>query len=170
MYLSPITFFFFHQLPSHSVSYSSVPPVPQIPSSYNNSNHNHTTGNPTSENNDINKNNAVANSNEHENRVLSRIDDIIETQLQFHLGQVVWRASESHLEARKFWEEQKKEMFGFAATLVDRMESQIDMTRRMTLNSLGSSSSGTQSEETEEDMLRKELSVYKSKSQSQYLN
>ncbi|KAG2236157.1 hypothetical protein INT48_003776 [Thamnidium elegans] len=154
-------------LPSHPVSYSSVPPVPQIPSSYNNASYNNSAANSITEGEDSNKNNTIANSSEHENRVLSRIDDIIETQLQFHLGQVVWRASESHLEARRFWEEQKKEMFGFAATLVDRMESQIDMTRRMTLNSLNSASSGTQPEEIEEDMLRKELSVYKSKSQSQ---
>lgn len=149
------------------MSYSSVPPVPQISSSYNNVNYDNSAATSITEGEDPNKNNTIANNSEHENRVLSRIDDIIETQLQFHLGQVVWRASESHLEARRFWEEQKKEMFGFAATLVDRMESQIDMTRRMTLNSLTSASSGTQPEEIEEEMLRKELSVYKSKSQSQ---
>ncbi|GAA5805878.1 hypothetical protein HPULCUR_011404 [Helicostylum pulchrum] len=154
-------------LPSHPVSYSSVPPVPQIPSSYNNVDYDNSAATSIDEGEDPNKNSTVSNSSEHENRVLSRIDDVIETQLQFHLGQVVWRASESHLEARRFWEEQKKEMFVFAATLVDRMESQIDMTRRMTLNSLTSASSGTQPEEIEEDMLRKELSVYKSKSQSQ---
>lgn len=47
------------------------------------------------------------------------------------------------------------------------MESQIDMTRRMTLSSLSPNSSGSQPEETEEDTLRKELNVYRSKSQSQ---
>lgn len=94
---------------------------------------------------------------------MARIDDIIETQLQFHLGQVIWRASESHLEARKFWEEQKKEMFGFAATIVDRIESQEELARKITLGSLTSATSNEENEEV--DNLRKELNMYKSKSQ-----
>jgi hypothetical protein len=46
--------------------------------------------------------------------------------LQFHLGQVAWKSSESYLDARQFWEDQKKEMFGFAATLIDRLESHTE--------------------------------------------
>lgn len=96
---------------------------------------------------------------------MARIDDIIETQLQFHLGQVIWRASESHLEARKFWEEQKKEMFGFAATLVDRMEIQEDITRRMTLSSLKSGKSV--GEEPTLETLKEEVAMYKAKAKKQ---
>jgi DNA repair exonuclease SbcCD ATPase subunit len=59
---------------------------------------------------------------EFQTKLALNIDEIIDTQLQLHLGQLVWRASESHLEARRFWEEQKKEMFGFAAELVDRLD------------------------------------------------
>ncbi|KAI8361784.1 hypothetical protein EDC96DRAFT_512515 [Choanephora cucurbitarum] len=98
-------------LPSHSLSFAAVPPVPQIPSNYQ----------PSAENKE---------EDTLESRMLSRIDDIIETQLQFHLGQIVWRASENHLEARRFWEEQKKDMLSFAANVVDRMESQMDIQRK----------------------------------------
>lgn len=107
--------------------------------------------------------------NDNENRILARIDDIIETQLQFHLGQVIWRASESHLEARKFWEEQKKEMFGFAATLVDRMEVQEDMTRRMTLDSLNIETTTDEKKETSLETLKKELAICKSNVEKQII-
>lgn len=106
-------------------------------------------------------------SNDNENRILARIDDIIETQLQFHLGQVIWRASESHLEARKFWEEQKKEMFGFAATLVDRMEVQEDMTRRMTLDSLNIKAATNEQKGTSVESLKKEIALCKSNIEKQ---
>lgn len=82
--------------------------------------------------------------------------------MQFHLGQIVWRASESHLDARKFWEEQKKEMFGFAATLIDRMETQVDMQRRMIFESI-TSSSPIEKEEINLAIQQKELSMYKTK-------
>jgi hypothetical protein len=141
------------------VSYSSVPPVPQVPSTYTADNKNVTqeSSSTSKEGFDI------------ENRVLARIDDIIETQLQFHLGQIVWRASESHLDARRFWEEQKKEMFGFAATLVDRMETQVDMQRKMTLESITSPEENDVSRRPVEEsdafleILHKELKMYKSK-------
>jgi hypothetical protein len=161
-------------LPPHSISYSAVPPVPQIPSTYQSTagelssssaiNESNTT---TTSNNKDNNNSVAINNSDHENRILARIDDIIETQLQFHLGQVVWRASESHLEARKFWEEQRKEMFGFAATIVDRFESQDDLARRMTLGSLVSTTTPNSEENEEVEILKKELSKYKSRSQRQ---
>lgn len=145
------------KLPSNSVSYSSLsPPGPQA--------HPTTTGDSKETSNNNNKG-----SFDVENRVLARVDDIIETQLQFHLGQIVWRASENHLDARRFWEEQKKEMFGFAATLIDRMETQIDMQRRMTLDSITSpEEKNTPQRSVEEsdvimEILRKELKMYKSK-------
>jgi myosin heavy subunit len=140
------------------VSYSSVPPVPQVPSTY------------TADSKDVTQESSSSKGGfDLENRVLARIDDIIETQLQFHLGQIVWRASESHLDARRFWEEQKKEMFGFAATLVDRMETQVDMQRRMALDSITSpeEKDATQRSAEESDaimeILQKELKMYKSK-------
>ncbi|KAI8085891.1 uncharacterized protein B0P05DRAFT_595342 [Gilbertella persicaria] len=135
-------------LPSHSLSFSAVPPVPQIPSTYQS----------PAEKDDKNE--------ELESRVLSRLDDIIETQLQFHLGQIVWRASESHLDARRFWEDQKKEMFSFAATVVDRMEAQLDIQKRMALETIPSPTDTKKSDEDTDTMivmLQKELSMYKSK-------
>ncbi|KAI9254261.1 hypothetical protein BY458DRAFT_521255 [Sporodiniella umbellata] len=56
---------------------------------------------------------------------LSGIDSIIEAQLQYHLGQMSWRVSESHVEARRFWEEQKNQVFGFASLMVDRIEREM---------------------------------------------
>lgn len=56
---------------------------------------------------------------------LSGIDSIIEAQLQYHLGQMAWRVSESHVEARRFWEEQKNQVFGFASTMIDRIEREM---------------------------------------------
>ncbi|KAK4516562.1 uncharacterized protein ATC70_011536 [Mucor velutinosus] len=140
-------------LPSHSISYSVVPPVPQIPSTYQS-----TTAATAAQDEKPSKPKASADSDQ----LLDRIDSVIEAQLQFHLGQIVWRASESHLDARRFWEEQKKEMFGFAATLIDRMETQVDMQRRMTFESIASASP-VEKEDVNIALQQKELGLYKSK-------
>lgn len=134
------------QLPSHSISFSAAPPVPQIPSTFQ-STATEEKLKPKAKNDD---------------QLLNRIDDVIESQLQFHLGQIVWKASESHLDARRFWEEQKKEMFGFAATLIDRMETQVDMQRRMTFEAI-TSSSLIEKEEVNLAIQQKELNIYKAK-------
>jgi hypothetical protein len=55
---------------------------------------------------------------------MSKVGDLISTQLQVHLGQLIWQTSESHLEAKKFWEEQKKEMLGFVTTFIDRLDTE----------------------------------------------
>ncbi|KAL7319044.1 hypothetical protein PS15m_002216 [Mucor circinelloides] len=140
-------------LPSHSISYSIVPPVPQIPSTFQS-----TTAAATPDE----KPNKAPKASTDSDQLLDRIDNVIESQLQFHLGQIVWRASESHLDARKFWEEQKKEMFSFAATLIDRMETQVDMQRKMTFESIASASP-IEKEEVNLALQQKELSMYKSK-------
>lgn len=57
---------------------------------------------------------------------LSGIDRIIEAQLQYHLGQMAWRVSESHIEARRFWEEQKSQVFGFTTNVIDRLERDLN--------------------------------------------
>ncbi|GAN02265.1 hypothetical protein MAM1_0019d01706 [Mucor ambiguus] len=143
-------------LPSHSISYSVVPPVPQIPSTYQST----ATATVTAAQDEKPSKSPKASADT--DQLLGRIDSAIESQLQFHLGQIVWRASESHLDARRFWEEQKKEMFGFAATLIDRMETQVDMQRRMTFESI-TSESPIEKEEVNIALQQKELSLYKSK-------
>lgn len=131
-----------------------MPPVPQIPSTYQS-----TTAATAAQEEKPNKSPKASADND---QLLDRIDSVIESQLQFHLGQIVWRASESHLDARRFWEEQKKEMFGFAATLIDRMETQVDMQRRMTFESI-TSAGPIEKEEVNIALQQKELSLYKSK-------
>lgn len=131
-----------------------MPPVPQIPST-----HQSTTAATAAQDEKPSKSLKASADN---NQLLDRIDSVIESQLQFHLGQIVWRASESHLDARRFWDEQKKEMFGIAATLIDRMETQVDMQRRMTFESI-TSASPIEKEEVNIVLQQKELSLYKSK-------
>ncbi|KAI9030991.1 hypothetical protein CLU79DRAFT_732397 [Phycomyces nitens] len=64
-----------------------------------------------------------------QNQLLQRIDEAIETQVQSNIRQILWKASESHMDARRFWEDQKNEMFEFGASLVKRLETHISATK-----------------------------------------
>ncbi|KAI9487604.1 MAG: hypothetical protein EXX96DRAFT_85626 [Benjaminiella poitrasii] len=151
-------------LSSNSLSHSLVPPVSQIPSVYQQGN------TPTGKDYASNTNYRLADP-EFENRLLDKIDNIIKTQLGIYLDQTSWKASESHLDARRFWEDQKKEMFGFATTLIDRLEAQVDIQRQMTLESIHSPLLSTKSSEKgrEDDFettinaLQSALNTYKAK-------
>ncbi|KAI8642497.1 hypothetical protein BD408DRAFT_416335 [Parasitella parasitica] len=130
-------------LPPHSISYSAVPPVPQIPSA-------------SADDKTVPR--AVAN----DDQLLTKIDKMLESQLHFHLGQIVWRASENHLDARRFWEEQKKEMFGLAATLIGQMDTQVVMQKRMAIEST-KNTERIERGEANLALLQKELNTYISK-------
>ncbi|CEP08399.1 hypothetical protein [Parasitella parasitica] len=130
-------------LPPHSISYSVVPPVPQISSA-----------------SAAEKSAPRAAANEEQ--LLNKVDKMVESQLQFHLGQIVWRVSESHLDARRFWEEQKKEMFGLAATLIGQMDAQVVMQKRMAIEST-KTTERIERGEANLALLQKELNTYISK-------
>ncbi|KAG1176189.1 hypothetical protein G6F70_003551 [Rhizopus microsporus] len=119
-------------LPSHGISFANsadIPPVPHIPHIHanNNSNNNNTmTTSVTHPSPPPSISEPSDSSKPTSPDVLSGIDRIIEAQLQYHLGQMAWRVSESHIEARRFWEEQKSQVFGFTTNVIDRLERDLN--------------------------------------------
>ncbi|KAI8997317.1 hypothetical protein BDB01DRAFT_31028 [Pilobolus umbonatus] len=154
-----------------------IPPIPPIPAAYHSillpptpgTNSHKLSHDPSHDMNQIEE--------KIQNNLIAKIDDIIEAQLQFHLDQIFWRFSETNLDARRFWEEQKKEMIGFATSLIDRIESQVDSQKRMALSSIQLfenadissatsskySSSGDERESKEMEKLKEELNQWKLK-------
>ncbi|EIE91384.1 hypothetical protein RO3G_16095 [Rhizopus delemar RA 99-880] len=80
-----------------------VPPVPRLPSS-----HLTPASSPPPSVATLPNTNPVKRELDQDLLLPSGIDSIIEAQLQHHLGQLVWRVSESHVEACRFWDEQKE--------------------------------------------------------------
>ncbi|KAI8887877.1 hypothetical protein K501DRAFT_330290 [Backusella circina FSU 941] len=95
-----------------------------------------------------------------QNKLMSKVSDIISTQLQVHLGQLIWQASESHSEAKKFWEDQKKEMLGFVATFIDRLDTE---SQRVNLDDDVETENLDEDEKQKWRSLKNELLKYKAK-------
>ncbi|KAG1052258.1 hypothetical protein G6F46_004051 [Rhizopus delemar] len=109
-------------LPNYGLSYTNsqdVPPVPKIPSAHITPSSSPPLASiappsPPSTNSPIQE--------KEESDLLS---DMVQAQLQYHLGQMSWRVSESQAETQRFWEEQKSQVFGFAQTMVERIEQEM---------------------------------------------
>ncbi|KAG1051037.1 hypothetical protein G6F43_006732 [Rhizopus delemar] len=97
-----------------------VPPVPRLPSS-----HLTPASSPPPSVATLPNTNPVKRELDQDLLLPSGIDSIIEAQLQHHLGQLVWRVSESHVEACRFWDEQKNQVFGFASTMISHIEQEM---------------------------------------------
>ncbi|KAL0096831.1 hypothetical protein J3Q64DRAFT_1709582 [Phycomyces blakesleeanus] len=103
-----------------------------------------------------------------QNQLLQRIDEAIETQVQSNIRQILWKASESHMDARRFWEDQKNEMFEFGASLVKRLEAHTNAIKSGRRSSKTENGDSTSSQELE--ILRKqqidlenEVNIYRMK-------
>ncbi|KAI7899618.1 uncharacterized protein BX663DRAFT_520733 [Cokeromyces recurvatus] len=110
-------------LPSNSLSYSLAP---------------HTSHERDEENRlTIQEENEDVNSKRIEYGLLHKMDDLMKA----HLAQITWKISESHLDARRIWEEQRKEMISFTETITERLiETQADIQRNFMLESTHSPS------------------------------
>ncbi|KAI7863665.1 hypothetical protein BDF14DRAFT_1342784 [Spinellus fusiger] len=101
-------------------------------------------------------------------QLLQRIDEAIETQVQSNIRQILWKASESHMDARRFWEEQKNEMLEFGTSMVKRLEAHAQATKSLRRES--KAEAGNLAPTQELDLLRKqqidmenEISTYRIK-------
>ncbi|KAI8147454.1 hypothetical protein BJV82DRAFT_595516 [Fennellomyces sp. T-0311] len=59
-----------------------------------------------------------------EQRLIDRIDELIETRLKTNMSEILWRATESHRDARRFWEEQRRDMLELGASILHRLSNQ----------------------------------------------
>ncbi|KAI8384246.1 uncharacterized protein BYT42DRAFT_254250 [Radiomyces spectabilis] len=57
-----------------------------------------------------------------QNQLLRRIDDIIDGQLQSNLAQLLWKATQTQLDTRRFWEDQKKEMMEYSSNMLAKLQ------------------------------------------------
>lgn len=92
--------------------------------------------------------------------MLHSIDEIVESRLKESISEIVWRATESHREARRFYEDQKREILELGASILTRLDRQLvggGTTRQDT------------DEEDELDMLRKQRIELESEINAQQL-
>ncbi|KAI7885354.1 hypothetical protein K492DRAFT_204024 [Lichtheimia hyalospora FSU 10163] len=91
-------------------------------------------------------------------RLLDKIDEIVESRLKESISEIVWRATESHREARRFYEDQKREILELGASILTRLDRQL----------VGATRQDTD-EEDELDMLRKQRIELESEINAQQL-
>lgn len=91
--------------------------------------------------------------------MLHSIDEIVESRLKESISEIVWRATESHREARRFYEDQKREILELGASILTRLDRQL----------VGGTTRQDTDEEDELDMLRKQRIELESEINAQQL-
>ncbi|KAI9257235.1 hypothetical protein BDA99DRAFT_133768 [Phascolomyces articulosus] len=95
--------------------YSKPPPPPPPPTTQS-----------SSENSSIAPDTTDLNYNLNEQRLLERIDDLIESRLKSNISEILWRATESHRDARRFWEEQRRDMLELGSSILHKLSNTAD--------------------------------------------
>lgn len=91
--------------------------------------------------------------------MLHSIDEIVQSRLKESISEIVWRATESHREARRFYEDQKREILELGASILTRLDRQL----------VGTTTRQDTDEEDELDMLRKQRIELESEINAQQL-
>ncbi|KAI7860715.1 hypothetical protein BDC45DRAFT_529346 [Circinella umbellata] len=122
--------------------YAKPPPPPPPPTAHSSSENSSIAPDTT----DLNFNNL------NEQRLLDRIDEIIESRLKSNISEILWRATESHRDARRFWEEQRRDMLELGSSILHKLSSTADQLKQ---HRQGSGEDVEEEEEQELDNLRK---------------
>ncbi|KAI9491804.1 hypothetical protein BDB00DRAFT_473171 [Zychaea mexicana] len=102
-------------------SYAKPPPPPPPPPTATHS---------SSENSSIAPDTTDLNYALHEQRLLDRIDEMIETKLKSNISEILWRATESHRDARRFWEDQRRDMLELGASILHKLSMNQEQQRQ----------------------------------------
>ncbi|KAI9313144.1 hypothetical protein BX666DRAFT_2030528 [Dichotomocladium elegans] len=62
--------------------------------------------------------------NSPDQQLLHKIEEIFEVQLKSCISEIIWRATESHRDAQRYWEEQKHEILDIGLSILRRLNEQ----------------------------------------------